>query len=155
VTDLAERLVADCREHSVTIGTAESLTGGLLAAEIAGVPGCSAVFRGSVVAYHLEVKRSLLRVPHELLAHVVSADVAKAMASGAQEALGVDLALATTGVAGPDALDDQVPGTVWIATALRAQPPQAFRFTFSGSREEIRWAAVQAALQAGLDLLEV
>lgn len=153
MTDLAERLVTACRDRSVTIGTAESLTGGLLAAEIARVPGCSEVFRGAVVAYHPDIKHAVLRVPTNLLTHVVSAEVAVAMAIGAQDVLRVDLALATTGVAGPDALDDQMPGTVWLAAAWRPTAPHPAHHVFRGSRQEVRWAATQAALQAGLDLL--
>jgi nicotinamide-nucleotide amidase len=151
--DLAERFVAACRRNSITLGTAESLTGGLLAAHITRVPGCSTVFRGSVIAYHPDVKRSLLDVPTADLAHVVSDRVATAMAVGAQHALGVDLALATTGVAGPDPLDGQPPGTVWIAVAIGAQEPRASRHLFAGSRDEVRQAATLAALQAGIDLL--
>ncbi len=153
MTDLAEQLVTACREQSVTLGTAESLTAGLLAAEIARIPGCSAVFRGSVVAYHPEIKQSLLAVPAALLPHVVTAEVAQAMARGAQDALGVDLALATTGVAGPEPLDDQSPGTVWIGSALAGAPAMADHHRFSGTRAQVRAAAVRAALQAGLDRL--
>lgn len=151
--ELAERLVAACRRNSMTLGTAESLTGGLLAAEITRVPGCSTVFRGSVVAYHPDVKRSLLNVSAAELAHVVSERVALAMAVGAQHALGVDLALATTGVAGPDPLDGSPPGTVWIAVANGTGEPRASRHLFAGSRDEVRQAATLAALQAGIDLL--
>lgn len=152
--DLAERLVAACREHLITIGTAESVTGGLVAAEIARIPGCSEVFRGAIVAYHLDVKHSILNVPPEVLDHVVSEQVVTAMATGARQALGVDLAIATTGVAGPDPLDDQPPGTVWIAAALPDQAPRASSHIFSGSRDQVRQAATRAALQAGIDLLE-
>jgi nicotinamide-nucleotide amidase len=152
--NLAERLVAGCTERSITLGTAESLTGGLLATEIAGVPGCSAVFRGAIVAYHPDVKLSILNVSLDLLDHVVSEQVVTAMATGAQRALGVDMALATTGVAGPDPLDGQEPGTVWIAVALGDGEPRASSHFFSGSRDEVRRAAARAALQAGIEFLD-
>ncbi len=152
--DLAERLVAGCAERSITLGTAESLTGGLLATKIAGVPGCSAIFRGAIVAYHPDVKLSLLNVSLDLLDHVVSEQVAAAMATGAQRALGVDMALATTGVAGPDPLDGHEPGTVCIAVVIGNRTPRTSSHLFRGSRDEVRRAATQAALQAGLDLFE-
>jgi len=152
--DLAEHLVAGCMERSITLGTAESLTGGLLATEISRIPGCSAVFRGSIVAYHPDVKHSILGVSMDLLDHVVSEQVAAAMAAGAQRALGVDMALATTGVAGPDPLDGQEPGTVWIAAVFRDLAPRASSYLFRGSRDEVRRATTRAALQAGIDLLE-
>jgi len=107
------------------------------------------------VAYHPEVKRSILAVPEAMLPHVVTAEVAQAMALGARDALGVDLALATTGVAGPDPLDGQSPGTVWIGSALGAGEPRADYHLFGGTRADVRAAAVHAALQAGLDRLGV
>ena len=86
------------REREQSLGAAESLTGGLLGARLTGVPGASEVFRGSVVAYASDVKFSLLGVPP---GPVVTDEAAAAMARGAREALGADVGIATTGVAGP------------------------------------------------------
>ena len=99
-----EELVLDlCRERGLTLATAESCTGGLVAVRLTSVPGSSAVFLGGIVAYANEVKESLLGVPAEVLAAygAVSAETAVAMAHGARERLGADLAVSVTGIAGP------------------------------------------------------
>ena len=99
-----EELVLDaCRTRGLTLGAAESCTGGLVAKRLTDVAGSSDVFRGGVVAYANEVKERLLGVPAALLAEhgAVSAEVAAAMAHGARERLGVDVAVSVTGVAGP------------------------------------------------------
>ena len=105
--------------RGATVGTAESLTGGRLAARISAVPGASRTYVGGVVAYATEVKQELLDVPDELLARhgVVSAECARAMAVGARRLLGSTYALATTGVAGPDRQEDQPVGTVFVGVA--------------------------------------
>ena len=99
-----EELVLNaCRERGLTLATAESCTGGLVAARLTSVPGSSDVFLGAVVAYADEVKAVELGVPENVLqAHgAVSAEVAAAMATGARARLGADVAVAVTGVAGP------------------------------------------------------
>ena len=110
-------------EKNLTIGTAESITGGLMAKRLTDLPGVSRVFRGGVVAYTNEVKHNLLGVPQELLDEhgAVSAPVAQAMAEGARRLLGCDIALASTGVAGPDRDDrgNEV-GTAFVAIATAA-----------------------------------
>ncbi|RFU84519.1 CinA family protein [Streptomyces triticagri] len=100
-----------------TLGVAESLTGGLVAAELTGVPGASQVFVGSVTAYATRVKRDLLGVDAALLAErgAVDPEVALQMAQGARRALGTDWGIATTGVAGPDPQDGHEVGTVCVA----------------------------------------
>ncbi len=107
-------------EKGLTIGTAESITGGLMAKRLTDLPGVSRVFRGGVVSYTNEVKHDLLGVSRELLDEhgAVSAPVAKAMAEGARRLLGCDIALASTGVAGPDRDDrgNEV-GTAFVAIA--------------------------------------
>ncbi|MGH4034816.1 CinA family protein [Actinomycetota bacterium Odt1-20B] len=102
-----------------TLAVAESLTGGLVAAEVTEVPGASRVFRGSVTAYATELKRDVLGVDGALLAErgAVDAEVARQMAAGVRRALGADWGLATTGVAGPDPQDGQEVGTVFVAVA--------------------------------------
>src|SRR5258706_13566454 len=110
-----------------TIGTAESLTGGLVAAALTTVPGASAVVRGGIVAYAADLKNSLLGVPAELIERVgtVHSDVALAMASGARTRLGATVGVATTGVAGPEAPGEERLGTSrhrWVrATPARRE----------------------------------
>jgi competence/damage-inducible protein CinA-like protein len=141
---VADLLTARC----LTLAVAESLTGGLVAARLVNVPGASSWFRGGVVAYASDVKRSLLDVPP---GPVVSAEAATAMASGARRALGADVGLAVTGVAGPDEQDGQRPGTVFLATAgLRGDEADeaagadeaggatAVRISLPGDRQRIR-----------------
>lgn len=108
------------REKGLTIGTAESCTGGLMAKRLTDVSGASQVFKGGIVSYTNEVKHNVLGVPQELLDQygAVSAPVAKAMAEGARRALGCDIALSSTGVAGPDKDDwDNEVGTMFVAIA--------------------------------------
>ena len=151
--DAAEVLAAIAR-RGWTLGTAESLTGGLLAATVVEVPGASLVFAGSVVAYDPAVKISLLGVDPALVDRVGTVDeqVATQMAQGARRALGVDLALATTGVAGPGPSEGHPAGTVWLACAspsgLRTR-----RLALTGERPAVRAGAVQAALDLARDAL--
>jgi nicotinamide-nucleotide amidase len=106
-------------ERSVTVAVAESLTGGLLGAELSLMPGASATFAGGIVAYSTALKHSLLGVPADLLDRrgAVDPDVALAMAAGVRERLGASYGLAVTGVAGPDPQDGQPVGTVHVAVA--------------------------------------
>ncbi len=144
---LAEVLVAGLTARRQTVATAESLTGGLVAAALTDVPGSSAAVRGGVVAYLHEVKVSLLGVDAGLLAGrgAVDPQVAEQMASGVRDRLGATYGLATTGVAGPDPSDGKPVGTVFVAVAgPRTSRVQALRL--SGSRSEIRADSVQAVL---------
>lgn len=106
-------------ERGETLATAESLTGGRLAARITAVPGASRAYLGGVVSYATRVKQELLGVPEDLVARhgVVSAECARAMAEGARTALAASYALSTTGVAGPDRQESQPVGTVFVAVA--------------------------------------
>ena len=130
----------------VTLGLAESLTGGLAASRLVNVAGASRWFRGSVVSYASEVKYSLLGVPE---GPVVSEEAAKAMADGARSVLGSDVGLAVTGVAGPGTQDDRPPGTVFVGLARAGHPTEAFGFNVPGDRDRVR----QYATIAALDLL--
>jgi nicotinamide-nucleotide amidase len=137
-----------CRARGWTLATAESCTGGLVAARLTSVPGSSAVVRGGVVAYANDVKELELGVPASLLeTHgAVSADVAEAMAHGARERLGVDVAVSVTGIAGPDGGTAEKPvGLVY----LHAETPEGSRgreFSFPGDRASIRARSVVGAL---------
>jgi nicotinamide-nucleotide amidase len=148
-TTLAGAIVQALAVRGWTIGTAESFTGGAVADEIVAVPGASRVFRGGIIAYANEVKTALLDVPEETLARVgaVSEETAVAMARGARKRLGADLAIATTGVAGPDGGSDEKPvGTVWIAFAHGEEGMETRRLTFPGERSDIRIRGTVAAL---------
>lgn len=134
-------------ERGWSLGTAESLTGGLLAATLVEVPGASRVFAGSVVAYDPRVKITVLGVEGGLIDEVgtVHERVATQMAQGATRALGVDVVLATTGVAGPGPSEGHPAGTVWIACAT-PQGVHTRRLTLSGGRAQVRAGAVAAAI---------
>lgn len=126
-----------------TLGVAESLTGGLVGARLASVPGASASFVGSVVSYGGEVKRSLLGVRAE---KVVSEECASEMARGAQRLLGADVGLAVTGVAGPECQDDEPVGTVILAIVLPGSAPETVRISLPGERQTVRELAVISLL---------
>jgi nicotinamide-nucleotide amidase len=123
------------RECGLTLGLAESYTGGLIASRIVSVPGASSWFAGGIVSYQSSVKHSLLDVPE---GPVVSLEAAMAMAAGARKALGSDVGLATTGVAGPDPQDGFDPGTVFVGIALPDQDPFARQLELFGGRGRIR-----------------
>ena len=136
-----------------TLVTAESCTGGGIGAALTEVSGSSAVFKGGVICYCNEVKRSVLGVPEELLHTLgaVSAPVAKAMARGVRLLLGADVAVSVTGLAGPGGDEYGNPvGTVYIGYDS-AQISLVKEFHFSGTREEVRVQAIQAALQIILE----
>jgi len=130
----------------LTVGLAESLTGGLAASRLVNVPGASAWFRGSVVSYASEVKYDVLGVPE---GPVVSEDAARAMADGARRVLGADVGLSITGVAGPTEQDGQPPGTVFVGIARPGRATEAVAFAVPGDRARVR----QYATIAALDLL--
>ena len=142
--DTMESVVAAAlAARGLTLGLAESLTGGLLASRLTGVAGVSEVFRGSVVSYASEVKFDLLGVPE---GPVVSAAAAEAMAAGARRVLGADVGLALTGVAGPAEQDGQPVGTVFVGLALGDAPPIAVHLRLPGERRTVRELAVISAL---------
>lgn len=147
--DLAEVVLALSRSRGLTIGVAESCTGGMLGARLTAIPGSSDVVRGGVIAYDDAVKRSLLGVPEAMLHEhgAVSDPVARAMAVGVKSAIGVDAALAITGVAGPGGGTEGKPiGTVWIALDFRGEV-QSRRYVMVGDRAEVRHRSAQAALE--------
>ncbi|MFR1639334.1 MAG: CinA family protein [Eggerthellaceae bacterium] len=137
------------READRTVGTAESLTGGLIAATLTDVPGSSESVRGGVVSYAEGVKREVLGVGRETLAlcGVVSEETACAMAEGARRRLDCDVAVAVTGIAGPGGAEPGKPvGTVWIGRADAALTC-ARCCHFPGTREQVRLLTVRAALE--------
>ena len=149
---LAERVITVCREHGLTVATAESLTGGLVAAALTDVPGASDVVHGGIVAYVTQAKEQLLGVPAAVLTEhgAVSEPTARLMAAGAATVLAADWAVSTTGVAGPDSSEGHPPGTVHIAVhGVRAggEEVQAHRLLrLHGTRADIRQATVGQVL---------
>jgi nicotinamide-nucleotide amidase len=131
-----ESVVSDLlRARGWTLGLAESLTGGLVGSRISDAPGSSEIFRGSIVSYATEVKRSLLGVTAE---QVVSAECAIQMAEGARRVLGADVGLAVTGVAGPTEQEGQPVGTVYFGLAMPGREPEAVHTRLPGDRLRIR-----------------
>lgn len=145
-----------------TLAVAESLTGGLVAAEITAVPGASKVFRGSVTAYATVLKHDVLGVDATLLAErgAVDPQVAVQMAAGVRRALGADWGIATTGVAGPDPQDGCPVGTVYVAVDGPFAPDPAApaggkvaALRLNGGRAEIRMESVRSVLALLLEEL--
>ncbi|MGZ4339351.1 MAG: nicotinamide-nucleotide amidohydrolase family protein [Gaiellaceae bacterium] len=144
----AELVLGLLRRRGLTLGTAESCTGGLVAARLTEVPGASDVFLGSIVAYANDVKRARLGVPEWVLAEhgAVSPEAAAAMAAGAREALGVDVAVAVTGIAGPEGGSEEKPVGLVFLHVVGPNGELARRIDFPGDRETIRLRSAVAAL---------
>jgi nicotinamide-nucleotide amidase len=145
----AAHLVALYKQKGLTMATAESCTGGLVAASITTVPGASAVFTHGFVTYANAAKAQMLGVPEDLLdmAGAVSEPVARAMAEGARARAGVDVAVSITGIAGPDGGTLEKPvGTVWFGLAGPAES-LTYHKIFHGNRDEIRTQSVAFALK--------
>jgi nicotinamide-nucleotide amidase len=139
---VAARLVAS----GLTLGVAESLTGGLIASRLVNVPGTSAWFRGGVVSYDSEVKFDVLGVPR---GPVVTEAAAAAMAEGVRKVVGADVGLGITGVAGPDDQEGVAPGNIFVGLALPDRPTETRSLRVPGDRERVRqYGAISA-----LDLL--
>lgn len=152
----AERAVEALRRRSLTLGLAESSTGGLLADLLTDIPGVSACFLGAIVAYDNAAKERLLEVAPETLAAegAVSAPVAAAMAAGARRALGADVGVAVTGIAGPGGGSAGKPvGLTFVAVAGEGQPVVESA-VLRGSRRQVKEAAAAMALGLLLRRLE-
>lgn len=162
MTDVAPatEIVGELIRRGLTIAVAESLTGGLLVAELVRVPGASATLLGGVVAYNTALKHSVLGVDAELLRArgAVDPDVARQMADGVRSALAVDgrpadIGISTTGVAGPDPQDGQPVGTVFIGLAF-GNRVRSVALRLSGDRSAIRSAVVSESLVHLRNLLD-
>ena len=143
----AAGVLAALRARGATLATAESLTGGMLAAHLVDVPGASAVFRGGLVPYATDLKATLVGVDAGLLERLgpVAGEVAAALAEGARGRCGADWGIGTTGVAGPDPQDGKPAGTVYVG--LAGPDGNAVRaLHLDGDRAAIRAATVAAAL---------
>jgi len=146
---LAERLQVVCLGAGLTVATAESCTGGRIADALTDIAGSSGYVRGGVVAYADAVKREVLGVPPVMIEQhgAVSAQVARAMAAGARARLGVDLAVAVTGIAGPSGATPGKPiGLTYVAVA-DPDGIEIRRFAWSGDREANKAASARAALE--------
>ena len=156
IYDLAAQVVAELIRTGKTLATAESCTGGLIAARITDVPGCSAFFLGGCVTYTNDIKQRLLGVRAEAIAAYteVSAQVACEMARGARERLGSDLAVSATGFAGPGGGTPENPaGTVYIAVST-AGGEESWRLAFGDiGREAVRDGVVEVVLGKVLEKL--
>lgn len=151
---VATSVIAELTAARLTIGVAESLTGGQLVAELIRVPGASAAVLGGIVAYATPLKHSLLEVDAGLLAlrGAVHPEVALQMADGVRRAVAIDglpadIGIATTGVAGPDPQDGQSVGTVFVGIVSRAGG-RVVALELDGDRQEIQRATVEAAVRA-------
>jgi nicotinamide-nucleotide amidase len=157
---LIEAVARRLRANAHTLVTAESCTGGLIAAELTAVPGSSAWFEGAFVTYRLSAKERMIGVPRETLAAhgAVSEPTARAMAEGALAGCDAQVSVAVTGVAGPEGGDLVTPvGTVWFAWAVAQPAPrcvQASRHELTGTRDQIRHQAVRIALTGLLAALD-
>lgn len=157
VASLEEVVLGLLKDKGLTFGTAESCTGGLIAKRMTDLPGASAAFRGGVVSYTNDVKRDVLGVPQALLDEygAVSEQVARAMAEGARKILGCDLAVASTGVAGPDADDRGNPvGLVYLALATPDGVLVKKLESDVGGRERVRNGAANHAFNMAREYLE-
>jgi nicotinamide-nucleotide amidase len=162
ISDEGRRLAADlieaCRARGLTIGVAESCTGGLIGGSLTAIPGSSLVFDRGFVTYSNAAKTEVLGVPAETLANVgaVSEPVARAMVAGVIAHAPVDLAVAVTGIAGPGGGSASRPvGLVHMAAARRGGATLHQRYVFPGDRDAVRAATVDAALVLLGRLVEV
>jgi PncC family amidohydrolase len=156
LVELAERLQGICLGRGLTVSLAESCTGGLVAASITDVAGSSGYFLGGVVAYANDAKEALLDVPAAALAAhgAVSAQVARAMAQGAQRRFGSSLAVAVTGIAGPDGGSAEKPVGLLYVGLSSASGVDVRRLQLGGDRQAIRHGAALAALEWLVDAAE-
>ncbi len=157
IHEKAAALVAAANEKNITFGTAESCTGGLISAAVTDIAGASAVFWGGIVSYDNSVKSDVLGVKRDTLKAVgaVSAETAGEMALGAIRCLGVDAAVAVTGIAGPGGGTPEKPvGLVYIAAAQKDGSVFVGEHHFAGDRTEVRLQTVEAALMLLTEILK-
>ncbi|MCX4673838.1 CinA family protein [Streptomyces sp. NBC_01433] len=146
---VAARVLRRLVERGETLAVAESLTGGLVAAELTSVPGASQSFRGAVTAYATPLKRDVLGVDGTLLAErgAVDPDVARGMAAGVRRVLGADWGVSTTGVAGPEPQDGKPVGMVYVALSGPFGIEKVTALRLNGDRADIRRETVRSVLE--------
>lgn len=158
MTTKEEKIHRHCIENKLTLSLAESCTGGALAARLTSLPGASAYFLGSVVAYSNDLKVKLLGVkPETLAAHgAVSGEVVAEMVKGILTVTGSDYAIAISGIAGPDGGTQQKPvGTMWAAIETRGQKPRVWRFHVDGDRHTVIHTTVDILLGELASLISI
>jgi nicotinamide-nucleotide amidase len=145
--ELARAAIGLLIRRGETIATAESLTGGLVAAALTSVPGSSEAFRGGIVSYATDLKAELLDVPADLLERhgAVHPAVARSMAEGVRARLGTEVGIATTGVAGPDPAESKPVGMVFVAVSGPGGTVGR-KLALTGDRQVIRAASVEGVL---------
>jgi len=151
---LSETVLSACREARLKLATAESCTGGLVAAALTDIAGSSDVVERGFVTYSNEAKSELLGIPAAMIAAhgAVSAQVATAMVQGALSRAPVDLAVSVTGIAGPGGATPGKPvGLVYFGIARKGGTARVERHTFHGDRAAVRWAATERALELLLE----
>ena len=158
VGELADAFLKACARHKILAATAESCTGGLIIAAMTDIPGSSSMVDRGFVTYSNEAKIEMLGVRAETLATygAVSRETALEMAMGALARSRAGIALAVTGIAGPDGGSAQKPvGTVWFGLALKGRPAQAELHTFDNrGRDHVRRQTVRTALSLALAAIE-
>ncbi|MER7454635.1 CinA family protein [Nocardia beijingensis] len=147
--DYAHELAELAKQSEITVAVAESLTSGRLSATLGAAPDSSVWFRGGLVAYSSEVKRSVLGVPD---VPVVSRPAAEAMATGVRDLLKSVVAVAVTGAGGPDPQDGQPPGSVWFAIATE-HDVRAWHHQFDGEPKDVLDQTVACASESLLDTM--
>jgi nicotinamide-nucleotide amidase len=156
ITELARKVGRACKRRRIEIVTAESCTGGGLAAAITRISGSAKYFDRGFVTYANDAKKEMLGVSQRTLKRfgAVSEEVAREMALGALKKSPSDVSVAITGIAGPTGAAPGKPvGLVWFCWAARGGPVQSRRFLFKGGRVEVRMQSVAVALQGLLDLM--
>ena len=157
ITQLLEAAIGQALiKSNLTLAVAESCTGGLIGHRITNVPGSSAYFLGGIVSYSYDAKERLLGVSHATLYDfgAVSEETAREMARGARRAIGADIGLSVTGIAGPGgAMPGKPVGLTWVALSAR-DADQARQFIWSGDREENKAQSAEAALALLRDYLQ-
>lgn len=153
---LAKEYLDKLKAKGLTLGSVESITGGLFAATMTSIPGASKVYKGSIVAYAPEEKTKLLGIKYGLIAKhgVVSKAVASAMATSGRKVLNVDICVSFTGNAGPDCLDGLPIGVVYVGIATPKET-KVIPLRLKGTRNAIRKDAVQCAMDESIPLVEV
>ncbi len=150
VDKLVDKLSAILTDKELLLATAESCTGGMISSAIIAYEGASKFFDRGFVTYSNDAKREMLGVSDNILRHygAVSPQCAVAMALGALDKSNADISVSVTGIAGPSGGSEDKPvGLVYIAIAILGKEPQEHEFNFTGSRNEVRKAACQAALE--------
>ena len=156
MNDIAAEIIDILRDRKLTLGTVESATGGLIAHLLTGVPGSSDVFRGSIVSYSNDIKMNLAGVKKTTLEKygAVSPQVANEMAAGGRKALGVDICVADTGIAGPGGATPGKPVGLFYLGLSTKEGNVTQKHLFTGSRDENKQQAAQTALQWVHDYLK-